>query len=86
MEVRMKEKIKGILRRDRSRGTLNIYLAGLDTDAQEILTLISEEIEKVEPAGSYGAYSNIYCNGFRECRQKILALLSGSAEGLPNGN
>ena len=40
-----------------------------------VLTLISEEIEKVDPLGSYGAYSHIYCNGFQECQQKILSLL-----------
>jgi len=45
-------------------------------DADQILTLITEEIEKVEnPCIDAGKYKGLCWPEFEDCRQKILALL-----------
>ncbi len=81
----MREKIAGMIRRHGdARIGVNLYGSSFEeyTEPQEmadqILTLLREEIEKVEnPYPITGRYHKIAHDTFEGCRRKILTLLQG---------
>ena len=52
--------------------------AGLIELANQILTLISKEIERVEKPKALRGKSELYSNGFEDCRLAILDMLRGT--------
>ena len=52
----MREKVREILSRDRSSGSVRHYFARLGEDTNDTLSLLAEEVRKVEKENPYDRY------------------------------